>query len=644
MYKSDKKKEEEVKESVPQLPYNKDADVEQRAMDLWLRFLTYKENRNQSIRFFSKDGIDRNLLDYVSDSVDRMNEYHPKAEYKEDWQANTFDPITRNKIIFILGMMASSRMKPDLVMRPSSIFSTDDINERKRVYADALEHANYHNKDEQRLIWEMYTCLSQGTVIGFEDFKKGEVEIEEVIEFDPDTGEKKTRKIVYDMWDDVYGRIIPIDEWYPETIWTSNLDDIHRCIWVRKLTMDQFKDIFCRFKNYSEVQVASFYTDQENFSWGVSEDVRGDYIEVMYYFDDIKNIMQINANMVELYNGPMPWNHRRIPFWIAQAEPISDQFLYGKSLPDKLMSMQDVNNGMLNGMLDQFFMGINSPIFIDGSSNLDDGYLEPNKVVELDPGTKIQKLSLGQIDQTAFQLLNLLKRSMEESSSSAQAQGVPTGGRKTKYEVQQLQEGAMQIASLFLQLFEGGYATKYWLRLQNKLQYMTMPSRKKSGKKEYKYIELDNRPLSNGKMGKRMLQVLGPGEQPPAKEELKEMLGKRFGAIGKPDEMKVQPVFLSKDYFKNREIDLEVRIVPNSSVKESEFQRKNRAIQYYQLTANNPLIDQRKNTAQLTEAFDQPEDLLKEEEPMDIAGMGMGMGQPEQAQPQIDVNEDIYNA
>ena len=118
------KKEEEI---IPQKPYNQSTESEARYLEHWLKFQTYQENRNQPIRFFNKNGIDRNIIDYVSDGVDRMNEYHLQPEYKDDWQNNVFDPITRNKLIAILSKIASSRMKPELIAKARSIFNTESL-------------------------------------------------------------------------------------------------------------------------------------------------------------------------------------------------------------------------------------------------------------------------------------------------------------------------------------------------------------------------------------------------------------------------------------------------------------------------------------------------------------------------------------
>ena len=148
------------------LLFNTDFTKEQRWSEHWNLFLKYRNNRNQEIRFFNKNGKPRNILDYVKDSVDRVNEYHLKPSWKEEWQSNVFDPKTRDKLIAILSSLASSRMKADLVLDPQSLFATDGLEDRKHIYQGLLDYANYHNKDEYQLVWELYTAMMQGTVIG----------------------------------------------------------------------------------------------------------------------------------------------------------------------------------------------------------------------------------------------------------------------------------------------------------------------------------------------------------------------------------------------------------------------------------------------------------------------------------------------
>lgn len=581
----------------------------------WELFLDYQQRRDQTVRFISKGGADRNIIDYVKDSVDRMNEYKLKPGHKEDWQQNVFDPKTRDKVIAILGRLAATRMKPEILVKSSSIWKAADTEERSRIYSDLLEAANIKNRDEERLIWEMYTGLSEGTVIGFESWKRDTRSVEYVTEFDPDTGEKKSQTIKYDAWDDVYGEIVPIDEFYPETIWTSDFDNnVKRCFWVQEITEQQFQDRYGKFKNASKVQVSSFFLRDNSVPWGISSDVDPENIQVLHFYDENTGEMGIWANTIELYWGPMPWNHMRKPFWMGRSEPIHNQFLYGKSMPDKLMGMQDIDNAILNGMLDQLFLGLNSPVFASGVADLEEGYLEPGRLYDIEPGGKVERVSFGQNDPMHFQMLGLIKQSMEESSISAQNQGVPTGGRKTKFEVQALQEGATNLAGMFLTMMEQAIERKYWLRIHNVIQYYSMPSRTKTGKKKFKFLTLEDRKLSNGKTGKKIIQIANDAGEAPNADQLGALAGKIEGKPFNPLESKVEPVVITRDFFLDNEFDLIVKIVPNSSVKDSKFARDNKTLVWFQNTAEDPLIDPVENRKNFAEAMGQPTDLVREPE------------------------------
>lgn len=625
------KKEEEL---IPQKPFNQDKAAEARYLDHWLKFLDYQENRNQTIRFFNKNGIERNIIDYVTDSVDRMNEYHVKPEHKEDWQNNVFDPITRNKLIAILSKIASSRMKPELIAKAKSIFKTESTMERKMIFSDLLEAANRHNKDEVQLIWEMFTCMSEGTVIGYESWKKETREVEYIKEVDPDTGIIKSEKISVNAWDDVFGEIVPINEFYPESIWVHDISQVKRAFRVKVMTLQGFKDSYKGFKNADTVQPAGYYKGETNFEWGITENVRDQEVMVVEFYDEIADKLCIYGNGTEIYYGPMPWNHKKLPFWLAIFEPIHHQLLYGKSLPDKLMGMQDVDNALFNAMLDQLTIGLNSPIFTTGETDdMSDGYLELGKMYHGEQGSTMNKLNLGTVDPTNFNMLSLIKKGMEETSISAQAQGVATGGRKTMYEVQQLQEGALSLASLFLQIMESCYSQKYWLRMYNIIQYYSMPSSVESGKPQFKFIVLENRKLTNGKTGKKMIQITD--ELPDdAKNQLTEIAETESGKEFNPLESTIEPIIITRDWLMNHEMDLEISIVPNSSIKESEAQRKNKSIAFFDRASQDPMFDPIKTRKIFAEALDQDEDLVKEQEPQQqdpMAGLPpMGEGQAPQ--------------
>lgn len=611
--------------------FNDTVELDERFFKYFKLFEEYKQNRNQPVRFFNKNGESRNIIDYVRDSVDRMNEFHLKPDWKEDWQNNVFDPITRDKLIAILSRLASTRMKPELHIKPRSIFNLRGTEMRRRVLSDLLEAANIKNEDEEQLIWEMYTAMSEGTVFGFESWKRGARKVEYVKSYNPDTGEKETETIDFDNWDDVYGEIVPLEEFYPETIWVNNVKKLNKAFWAKKMKLSQFQEMYQHFSNATKVKNAGFYRELGDFEWGISQDVDDDGVEVLMFFDKLNDKMGIWANGVELYFGCLPWNHKELPFWSAQFEMIHNQFLYGKSLPDKLMGMQDVDNAMFNAILDQLFIGLNAPIIVDGSiDDLGEGYLEPGRYYEVQPGSKAQRLDIGGVDQTSFLMLQLIKRNMEESSISAQAHGVPTGGRKTKFEVQQLQEGALTLAGLFLQMMERAISRKYWLRTYNIMQYYSMPSRDKTGKQKFKFIVLRDTMLTNNKKGTKMIQIVGGEDEKPSPETLKMLAEQEENKPFDVMETRVEPIVITRDYLMNKDFDLEIRIVPNSSVKETEVQKKNKTLAFSQMAFQRPdLFDQEIAAKKFAEAFDQPDDVVNVKQQQPQSGQQQGLpGQP----------------
>ena len=611
-------------------PYSENTAENAEYLEYYTKFQKYKENRNQTIRFFNKNGVTRNILSYVRDSVDRMNEYHLKPAHKDDWQSNVYDPVTRNKAIAVLSKVASARMAIEILLKYKSIFNTADSKTRATIYKDLLEAANEHNREDEQLIWEMYTGLSEGTVFGEEGIMKDKRNTHFIKSINPDTGEVEWEDRVYDSWDDVYGEIVPIEQLFPETIWVNSRDwktKVKRIFRARSMSVDAANDKYGRYKNFDKAKPSGYYESLGYNEWGIDKDVcSADNHFILEYFDEVKDEHKIWVSGVKVYDGPIEFNHKRKPYWMAVCEPIHHQFLYGKSLPDKLMSMQDMDNALFNSILDQLFIAVNSPIFISGGcDDLTDGYLEPNRVYHMDSDARIERGGLSNVDQTSFQVLQLLRRSMDESSMPTDQQGVATGGRKTKYEVQTLQENALNIASLFLQLMESAMKDKYTMRLYNVIQYYSQASEAMDGSTRFKFLTLENRRLTNGKTGKKMIQIvpsLDGKTQEQVKQELagiasQEMGGDEFN----PTTSTVEPVVITADYLLNKDVEMEVRVIPNSSIKESSVQKKNNDIAFYQLTNGDPRYNQQMNAMDLADAFGKDPNIVNPESPQQGGGL-----------------------
>jgi hypothetical protein len=180
---------------------------------------------------------------------------------------------------------------------------------------------------------------------------------------------------------------------------------------------------------------------------------------------------------------------------------------------------------------------------------------------------------------------------------------------------------------------ESCYSQKYWLRLNNIIQYYSQPSSIKSDKPQFKFIILENRKLTNGKTGKKMIQIaeeLGENPQEQLRMVAEREEGKEFNIL----ESKVEPVIITRDWLMNHEMDFEIIITPNSSVRDSEVTKTNKDIAFYQMTSQDPMFDQVMNRKDLASAFGKPEDIVKEQQAetgMDINQLG--------SQPAVNGNE-----
>ena len=130
---------------------------------------------------------------------------------------------------------------------------------------------------------------------------------------------------------------------------------------------------------------------------------------------------------------------------------------------------------------------------------------------------------------------------------------------------------------------------------------------------------MDNKKLTNGKIGKKMIQIAPSLDGKDESQINQELIGAANLEMGKPRdadfnaaESTVEPIFITAEYLMNKDVELDIRIVPNSSIKESATQKKNSDIAFFQMTQEDPMIDQVMNRQDLAEAFSKPADIVKD--------------------------------
>lgn len=536
---------------------------------VWNRFTQLKNLRETPSPYFN----DRSLTEYIDDSVQRFISYVVPREDLEDWQSRVTEPISRNKLIAVMAKVSSAfRLVAEAHKRG------DEDRMRSRVASEILHAADDFTDDDKLIFFAMLEAASKGTVFGFEGYKTKKRKIREIdmekSNFAENLIEFKEKEIV--DYDDVYGEVWPLEECYPGEVFVNlsvkdymqQMPDFMR---RKVMTIWDFKRGFQKFSGAKNIKRAGDLTQDSYFKQFISPNLRGDEVEVIWWFnkDDDEFIIYANGRCINLLpNGvvsPFPWLHKKLPIWHALFEPLAIDFIFGKSLPDKMKGQQDSYDAGINMMLDQWYLSIFKPILTTAVEDIEDDFLVPGRKIPVDDINQWKELDISPPNLTSFRMLELLSRSIEQSSVDVVSQGVAgQGSRTTATEVERARQAAVELAGLFLKFMKWGKREKSRLRLANALQFYFLPTKveKLVGEgggerfvQAFRSFKVEGVPLAKlgGRKGTRVIKVVGSQDELPSKDEVM-----AEEAVKSSMEVPVEVLYITPDYIRNFEYDIKV--------------------------------------------------------------------------------------
>lgn len=597
-------------------------------------FRDVASDRNRNFDYF--DG--RNLIDFIEDSVQRFVTNIDEREDIEDWQARIHDPFTRNKIVAILAKVAS-------MLPQTEFFGVGDEDIRKaQILRDLKEHSDYMDDNEELLFYALLECVVKGTVVAYEGYQERKKKVRDIKRYDSGSkieikeGEEITRKL--------FGEIVPLEDFYPSSVGIRKIKDMPYCFWRTIMPASQFKMKFAQYEKaknvepytgfYGEDAERPFYLDY------ISEGVPEGSVELIRYYNKENDEFVLIANGVWLnpLEGeevmPLPFAHKELPFWKAIYEPLGADFFYGKSMPDKLKSMQDVINVLHNMMLDQGFLTIFPPILVDGlNDEIEDDFLRPGRRIPVTNASNYKELAQSSPNSFHQFILEFTKRVMEETSVDAVNQGIAgVGERTTATEIERAAEAVTAILGLFAMFVKWGIRDKDRIRAKNILQFYTKPliervlgeGANKEFKQAFNVIKIEDTTLSSGKRGTKIIELYGSKEDMPTRPEIQTRAKIVERGTGKRTEI----LAITPEYIRNFEFD--VKLVPNRRAQMSKALEKalllEKARVYMEFMPE--FIDKEELAMQIAEAYgDIPGKIVKKPEPQQtpmIPGMEGGQG------------------
>lgn len=592
------------------------------------KFRMSADDRNRNFEYF--DGLD--LINYINDSVRRFTTNIDERDGLEDWQARVHDQFTHNKVVAMLGKAIST-------LPIAQFKSRGDEDPRKGILlTNIYDYIEDEQEYEEVMTQILLEAIVKGTAIGYEGVFRDERKIRNI----DGVGDDITITEGVERCTKFPTTIVPLEDFYPSSVQIRTIKQMPYCFWRSVIPYSTFKDEWGYMYSESKYVVPKFNVDSSNLPENkpfyfdfISSDITEGMVEVIRYYNKQIDEFVIIANGVwlnpiETKEGqvisPIPFNHKELPFFEVKFDYFGDWF-YGKSLPDKLKSYQDVLNVLTNMLLDQSFLTVFPPLLTNGSDSIEDDYLRPGRRTPVDTqglslNESFMKLDLGVPSSWHQYILEYTRKIMEEASldqvSSGQA-GV--GGRTTALEINTAAKATSQILGVFAMLVKYGIKRKAMLKAANILQFATdqnMPLSEKilgtDGAEDlseyFNVIKKDDTYLTNGKRGMKIIEIYADKEKMPTKESLqaREMLAS--ADTGKPAEI----VAVTADgirYFK-----YDVQIVPNpklDSTKELTKALQLEKVRVY-LSFFPEMIDKAELAAQTAEIMgDDPSKIIKED-------------------------------
>lgn len=542
-------------------------------------FITARTNSDKGYNQFNG----RTLFDFIDDSTKRWNGYIPEAPLLIDRdQSRIFLNFTRNMIISYIAKVGMSGIKSKIKAVNKKTGMKDE--KMSEAIADLNRYSLDYENGEARFKEACLESTIKGTAIVYEGYKKQTQEMDVPTKWDAEKGKIETKKEKRTIFDNVYQELVPLEDFYIANPYQPDIQLQPYVLWRKITTIKEAEMEFKKYKNWQHVKAGSYtYAgDPTTFYRNkVITDLAQDQVEVMRYWNRIRNLYVLVVAGVVLYYGPIPFKDGKYPFAKYIFEPFEVPFFWGNSFPNKVMGEQDQLNTFINMMNDKMY-GSLLPFGL--SSDLDDivedDLLQVNKIRKVGDINKwkfdtLPGVSAG--ETSMFQQMMQLFNMNSGDITGAAAAATPKGGKVSARQAMLKQQEAMQRLGFSMDYLEDGERERTILRVDHILQFYSVPKIEtitgldggQMQKLVYREVQMDDTTLSDGRKGTKILKMVDgdTANDPDKRMALGDELSVKE-AMGDITGTPVEALALSVDTF--FDYSLEIVIVKNSSYQQNQ--------------------------------------------------------------------------
>ena len=269
--------------------YNPSEDEKKAVKEVYSALEHMLDVRNQKYRILN----DRTLVEFWDDSEKRLNSYVPSREEqgKEEWEANFFHPVTRNKFKAILASLANTIPPVDLTARNHK--GKIDM-KRAEVMRNLVDFSfTQKNDPQEEAFFEAWSMCSKGTVFTYDGCERAVGKRKEITSVDTVTGDVEWEEKDVVLKDDLVDFIVPIEEMFLWSIKERNIQNQPKLVWKTYADESKFEFEFGKYKNFKKVRPGTFAFNREDKTffqddWQPRTDDETPY-EIIRYYDKYKD-------------------------------------------------------------------------------------------------------------------------------------------------------------------------------------------------------------------------------------------------------------------------------------------------------------------------------------------------------------------
>lgn len=420
------------------------------------------------------------------DQYDQMsfNTYQPnngdawEGAPQSAWRSRALRPIVRNKCMSIAAHATARLIFPKIFAFNEN---SDEQKEAAQVMEDLMEWSGDISDYPYTALMRVITAMASPASIGYTEHG----EVTRVVKTEKDEQGNWIEKHIRDeAYPEFMDQVVPVTQLYIQNIFEPDIQKQGWLIWRKVYSFSEaqskYNGVYENFK-YVKPGVQTIYDDaNRTFYYVYDPNMREEDVEEIVYWNknlDLK-ITMVNRVMLTSWDNPNPRQDKLYPFDKFGYEPIHNRFFYYKSLAFKLQQDANVINTLYQMVMDKTYLTIFPPMVnVGGEVIASDVYVPGATTTLSSTEADLRAINPGSPNalQDGINSIQLVEKSIDESSQEPLQNGQGGGSDQTAYEISRLEQNANTILGLFLQMIAKHVKDFGTLRLGDILQYMTMP-------------------------------------------------------------------------------------------------------------------------------------------------------------------------